>query len=68
LIRFREMTENRGVPVIVWTMKDLSSDDHRKLRRLAQSIVEKSNWRPSTFVDEIRGMIGAAGADVGEVA
>jgi hypothetical protein len=49
-------------------MKDLSSDDHRKLRRLAQSIVEKSNWRPSTFVDEIRGMIGTAAAAVGEVA
>ena len=31
LIRFREMVGNRTVPVIIWTMKDLTSDDHRRL-------------------------------------
>jgi CheY-like chemotaxis protein len=69
LIRFREMAANRSVPVIVWTSKDLTSEDHRKLRRLAQGIVEKNNWRPSTFLDEIRGMIASsAGASASEVA
>jgi CheY-like chemotaxis protein len=68
LIRFREIVSNRGVPVIIWTMKDLTAEDHRTLRRLAQGIVEKNNWRPSTFLDEIRGMIAASGAMANEVA
>jgi PAS domain S-box-containing protein len=69
LSRFREVSANRDVPVIIWTMKDLTSEDHRKLRRLAQGIVEKNNWRPNTFLDQLRGMIAsAAGAAASEVA
>jgi PAS domain S-box-containing protein len=59
LMRFREAPDNRAIPVIVWTMKDLSADDVRRLRMLAQSIVGKNEWRPSTFIDEIRGLISA---------
>ena len=62
LMRFRELADNRSVPVIVWTMKDLSADDVRRLRVLAQSIVGKNDWRPSTFIDEIRGLISSVGA------
>jgi PAS domain S-box-containing protein len=62
LIRFREMVGNRTVPVIIWTMKDLTSDDHRRLRQLAQAVVEKNNWRPSTFLDELRGLIAGSNA------
>jgi CheY-like chemotaxis protein len=57
LSRFREMTENRAVPVIVWTMKELTVDDHRQLRQLAQGIVAKNNWRPSVFLEEVRTLI-----------
>jgi PAS domain S-box-containing protein len=60
LIRFREMSSSRGVPVIVWTMKDLTSKDHLELRRLAQGIVEKGSWHRSTFLDALRGLIAAA--------
>ena len=59
LMRFREAPDNRGIPVIVWTMKDLSAEDVRHLRVLAQSIVGKNEWRPSTFIDEIRGLISS---------
>jgi PAS domain S-box-containing protein len=68
LARFREMPGNHAVPVIIWTMKDLSAGDHQGLRKLAQGIVEKNNWRPSTFVDEVRKLIGQVGDDVSEVA
>ena len=68
LSRFRENADNRGVPVLIWTMKDLTSEDHRKLRQLAQVIVEKNNWRPSTFVEEIRALIAPAGNAASEVA
>jgi PAS domain S-box-containing protein len=68
LARFREMPGNHAVPVIIWTMKDLSAADHQGLRKLAQGIVEKNNWRPSTFVDEVRKLIGQVGTGVSEVA
>jgi PAS domain S-box-containing protein len=68
LIRFREMAENRNIPVLIWTMKELSAADHRKLRQLAQGIVEKNNWRPSTFVEEIRALIAPVAAAASEVA
>jgi PAS domain S-box-containing protein len=64
LMRFREAPDNRSVPVIVWTMKDLSGDDVRRLRTLAQSIVGKNEWRPSTFIDEIRGLIATPAGSV----
>jgi PAS domain S-box-containing protein len=57
LIRFREMVGNRAVPVIIWTMKDLTAGDHKRLRELAQGIVAKNNWRPSAFLDELRALI-----------
>jgi PAS domain S-box-containing protein len=69
LIRFRETPDNRGVPVIVWTSKDLTSDDHRRLRELAQGIVAKHNWRPSSFLDDVRALITPrAGVHASEVA
>jgi CheY-like chemotaxis protein len=69
LIRFRESPDNRTVPVIVWTSKDLTSDDHRRLRELAQGIVAKNNWRPSSFLDEVRALISPpAGVHASEVA
>jgi CheY-like chemotaxis protein len=61
LSRFRDLAANRAVPVIVWTMKELTSADHKRLRALAQGIVEKNNWRPATFVNEIRALINPAG-------
>jgi PAS domain S-box-containing protein len=69
LVRFRDMPGNHAVPVIIWTMKDLTASDHQGLRKLAQGIVEKNNWRPSSFVDEVRKLIGPTGtAAVSEVA
>jgi hypothetical protein len=62
LIRFREMVANRSVPVIIWTMKDLTAGDHKRLREMAQCIVEKNNWRPSTFLEEIRALIARHGS------
>ncbi len=58
LLRFRESPQQRAIPVIVWTMKDLTLDDHRKLRQLAQGIVAKDNWTPRSFLEEIRGLVG----------
>ena len=57
LIRFRAESQNRSVPVIVWTMKDLDIDEHRKLRQLAQRVIAKNDWTPALFLEEVRGLI-----------
>jgi CheY-like chemotaxis protein len=59
LATFRASSENHSVPVIVWTMKDLTLEDHRYLRQLAQRVVAKGDWKPSTFLEELRGLISA---------
>jgi CheY-like chemotaxis protein len=41
LARLRQDPVTRDTPVIVWTMKDLTTDDRDKLRRLAQEVVTK---------------------------
>jgi signal transduction histidine kinase/CheY-like chemotaxis protein len=43
LERFRRDPRRRRVPVIVWTGKDLSSDEIKRLRRSAQAIVLKTD-------------------------
>jgi len=57
LLRFRGVSQNHSVPVIIWTMKDLTVDDHRRLRQLAQRIIAKNEWVPRSFLEEIRGLI-----------
>ena len=39
---FRRMPAGRGTPVIVWTGKDLTSEDHRRLAASAQAVVLKN--------------------------
>jgi PAS domain S-box-containing protein len=41
LARLREQREHEEVPVIVWTMKDLNADDHKRLHRVAQAVLLK---------------------------
>jgi CheY-like chemotaxis protein len=42
LSRFRRTAAGRRTPVIVWTVKDLSSREREELESLAQSVVSKS--------------------------
>jgi PAS domain S-box-containing protein len=57
LLRFRAAHANRSVPVIVWTMKDLTSGDHRRLQKLAQGVVAKGDWTATSFLEELQGLI-----------
>jgi PAS domain S-box-containing protein len=43
LVRFRAAPENRDVPIIVWTSKDLSPDELARLRASTLSIVPKGD-------------------------
>jgi PAS domain S-box-containing protein len=53
LSRFREIPKARRVPVIVWTGKDLSKTERRKLESSAQGIVLKGQG-PTTLLTELK--------------
>jgi PAS domain S-box-containing protein len=45
-------------PVIVWTGKDLSPDERRRLQGLAEQVVQNGECTPGTFVDQIKTLVG----------
>jgi CheY-like chemotaxis protein len=52
LSRFRRTPAGRRTPVIVWTVKDLSSREREELDSLAQSVVSKSAGA-KTLIEEL---------------
>jgi PAS domain S-box-containing protein len=41
LEKLRSLPEHRGIPVMIWTVKDLSPDERRRLHDAAQAVVQK---------------------------
>jgi PAS domain S-box-containing protein len=62
LTRFRQRPENRPIPVIIWTNKDLTSQDHKRLHNLAQAVVLKGQMQQQSLTDEIRRVLQRATA------
>jgi PAS domain S-box-containing protein len=60
LTRLRAMPEHDSVPVIVWTTKDLSSDDHKRLHRCAQSVLLKGYDRNVSLTQQMRTLLNRA--------
>ena len=56
LTRLRRRPDYRETPVIVWTMKDLTTADHQQLHSLAQAVVAKSG-HPGSLVAELRNLL-----------
>ena len=59
--RLRQLPDLARTPVLIWTIKDLSADEHARLRGSAQSIVSKTGT-PATVVAELRALLVDAGA------
>ncbi|MGE5184163.1 MAG: response regulator [Acidobacteriota bacterium] len=57
LDRFRRLPSHERTPVLIWTMKDLTPDEHAKLRESAQGIVSKNGTSPSTVVAQLRTLL-----------
>jgi PAS domain S-box-containing protein len=57
LSQFRSHPKNLMIPVIIWTMKDLTKEDHRSLDELAQKVIAKGQWTPTSLVDDLRSLI-----------
>jgi hypothetical protein len=51
------MPAAKRVPVIVWTVKELTTDEHVRLRQSAQAIFKKSGNEHS-LVDELSLLLG----------
>jgi len=62
LERFREPPENRDIPVIIWTIKDLAPGEERKLRASAQEVVKKDPLGTAGFIAALGRIRSAGGA------
>jgi PAS domain S-box-containing protein len=60
LARFREVPERRGVPIIVWTNKDLTIDDHKRLHGAAQAVLLKGYDHKRSLTQEMRHILQRA--------
>ena len=54
LDRFRQLPLCRRVPVIVWTAKDLTANEHSRLRATAQGVVNKGREGSVAVVEELK--------------
>ena len=54
LDRFQADPANRGIPVVVWTVKDLTRAEHARLRIDAQAILLKGQGGIMALVDELK--------------
>jgi PAS domain S-box-containing protein len=60
LARLRDKPEHDAVPVIVWTMKDLTTDDHKRLHRVAQAVLLKGYDRNVSLTQQMRTLLKRA--------
>jgi len=60
LARLRDLPEHDAVPVIVWTMKDLTTDDHKRLHRVAQAVLLKGYDRNVSLTQQMRALLKRA--------
>jgi CheY-like chemotaxis protein len=54
LTRFRTSAAGRGVPIIVWTAKDLSLQEQAALKSSAHAIVSRASGGMAPLVEELR--------------
>jgi len=62
LEQFRTTDAARGVPVIVWTSKDLAADELAQLRRSAQAVVSKGHDGNARVLAELTSSMHVPGA------
>jgi PAS domain S-box-containing protein len=64
LDRYRRTAAGRRTPVIVWTVKDLTADDHARLAGTVQRVVRKGHGA-GPLLQELGAVVGAAAARPG---
>ncbi len=61
LERFRKLPHCGQVPVIVWTVKDLSTDEYTRLGQSAQGFLRKGQEVGSVLLEELKAFLPAPG-------
>ncbi|HEY5242703.1 MAG TPA: response regulator, partial [Polyangiaceae bacterium] len=64
LDRFRAIPRLRNVPVVVWTVRDLSEAERARLLRTTQRIVSKGQGDNDEILDAVESYLDAEGANV----
>jgi CheY-like chemotaxis protein len=64
LDRFRQMEDGRHTPVIIWTVKDLSTREQERLRETAHAIVFKGKDGTDALVRELQAFLSQPHASV----
>ena len=60
LERLRRTATGRRTPVIVWTVKDLSADERRRLKGSAQAVVQKGQGGTAALLAQLQTYVSAA--------
>ena len=61
LAGLRDREDCRSVPVVVLTAKDLTTDDHDRLRGSIEKVLRKGSLGSEQFLAEVGVVMGAAG-------
>jgi CheY-like chemotaxis protein len=61
LAEFRQRDEFRSVPVVVLTAKDLTADDHNRLRGATEAVLRKGSLGSEQLLAEVGAVMAAAG-------
>jgi signal transduction histidine kinase/CheY-like chemotaxis protein len=67
LERFRQLPLCRCVPVLIWTVKDLSTNEYARLRTSAQGVISKGHDDRNTILEELRNFLPVAPVQTGGV-
>jgi CheY-like chemotaxis protein len=59
LERFRRTATGRWTPVIVWTVKDLSADERKRLKTTAQAVVQKGQGGTAALLEQLKASLSA---------
>jgi signal transduction histidine kinase/CheY-like chemotaxis protein len=57
VIAFRQHAENRSIPIIVITAKDLTDEDRRQLEGGVEYIIDKGAFTQDELLNEVRSMV-----------
>jgi CheY-like chemotaxis protein len=57
LDRLRRIPKHASTPVLIWTVKELTGEEHARLRESAQGVVSKRGESPSSVVEQLRALL-----------
>jgi DNA-binding response OmpR family regulator len=60
VLTLRQKKENRSIPIIVITAKDLTDEDHRQFDGGVEYIVDKSAFTQDELLEQLRGLVASA--------